>query len=170
LRLDDRQRRRMAVKAKALGGKLFPRSPPLSRRRPCWLGIGKLIAQKYGGTAQRAPGRPGTTAEFEAFNADRARRERQVRLRPDGAFEYPGHLDTYGQLSPTHVKLQRRSWNKRCRKAGKKAFARETGQNRIGTACAREARLACNQSIYKGGNRVEGLVAGVGFEPTTFGL
>jgi hypothetical protein len=40
VRLNDNQRRRLAVKAKALGRKALPRSPALSHRRPCWLGTG----------------------------------------------------------------------------------------------------------------------------------
>jgi len=40
LRLDDDQRRRLAVKAKALGRRVLAEIATLSRRRPCWFGIG----------------------------------------------------------------------------------------------------------------------------------
>jgi putative transposase len=40
LRLNDEQRRRLATKAKGLGRKRLAESPPSSRPRPCWPGIG----------------------------------------------------------------------------------------------------------------------------------
>ena len=63
LRLDDNQRRRLAVRPRPSGGEfcrtlLHDRDAgnPLPWHR-------KLIAEKYDGNVRRAPGRPGTPAE-----------------------------------------------------------------------------------------------------------
>ena len=62
LRLNDHQRRRLAAKAKVLGRIATIVTPEtlLAWHR-------KLIAQKYDGTAHRAPGRPPTAGEIESF-------------------------------------------------------------------------------------------------------
>jgi hypothetical protein len=67
LRFNDDQRRRLAAEPKGWDENCWPRSPRSSRPRRCWLGIGKLIAQKYDGSRQRGPGRPRTAGEIEAL-------------------------------------------------------------------------------------------------------
>src|ERR1017187_5814247 len=60
LRLDDNQRRRLAVRAKALGRKVLTKIATIVTPETLLAWHRKLIAQKYDGTAHRAPGRPRT--------------------------------------------------------------------------------------------------------------
>ena len=61
VRLNDHQRRRLAVKAKALGRKVLAEVASIVTPETLLAWHRKLIAQKYDGTAHRAPGRPRIT-------------------------------------------------------------------------------------------------------------
>jgi len=67
LRFTDDQRRRLAVKAKALGRKVLAEIATIVTPQTLLAWHRKLIAQKYDGTANRKPGRPLTAAELEAL-------------------------------------------------------------------------------------------------------
>ena len=79
LRFNDDQRRRLAVKAKALGHRLLEEMTPIVTWETLLTWHRKLIAQKYDGSSRRSPGRPRTGAEIEAlglafFDGNRFRR------------------------------------------------------------------------------------------------
>lgn len=67
LRFNDDQRRRSAVKAKALGHRLLEEMTPIVTWETLLTWHRKLIAQKYDGSSRRSPGRPRTGAEIEAL-------------------------------------------------------------------------------------------------------
>ena len=67
LRLNDNQRRRWAVRAKELGRKVLTEIATIVTPETLLAWHRKLIAQKYDGTAHRAPGRPRTAGEIEAL-------------------------------------------------------------------------------------------------------
>jgi hypothetical protein len=67
VRLNDHQRRRLAVKAKALGRKVLAEVASIVTPETLLAWHRKLIAQKYDGTAHRSPGRPRTADEIEAL-------------------------------------------------------------------------------------------------------
>ena len=67
LRLNNDQRRRLAAKAKGLGRRLLAEIATLVTPETLLAWHRKLIAQKYDGTAHRAPGRPRTSGEIEAL-------------------------------------------------------------------------------------------------------
>ena len=67
VRLDDNQRRRLAVKAKALGRKVLGEVATIVTPETLLAWHRKLIAQKYDGTAHRSPGRPRTADAIEAL-------------------------------------------------------------------------------------------------------
>jgi hypothetical protein len=68
LRFNDDQRRRLAVRTKALGCKLLNRVPTLATPTTLLISVAaKLIAEKYDGSAKREPGRPRTKQELEAL-------------------------------------------------------------------------------------------------------
>jgi hypothetical protein len=67
VRLDDNQRRRLAVRAKTLGRKVLAEVATIVTPETLLAWHRKLIAQKYDGTAYRAPGRPRTAREIEAL-------------------------------------------------------------------------------------------------------
>src|SRR5215472_7900289 len=58
VRINDNQRRRLAVKAKALGRKALAEVASIVTPETLLAWPRKLIAQKYEGTAHRSPGRP----------------------------------------------------------------------------------------------------------------
>src|SRR5215467_4918396 len=58
VRLNDNQRRRLAVKAKVLGRKFLMEVATIATPETLLAWHRKLIAHKYDGTAQRGPGRP----------------------------------------------------------------------------------------------------------------
>ena len=58
LLLDDNQRRRLAVRAKALGRRVLAEVATIVTPETLLSWHRKLIAQKYDGTAHRSPGRP----------------------------------------------------------------------------------------------------------------
>ena len=67
VRLHDNQRRRLAVKAKALERKALAEVASIVTPETLLAWHRKLIAQKYDGTAHRSPGRPRTADEIEAL-------------------------------------------------------------------------------------------------------
>ena len=67
VRLNDSQRRRLAVKAKALGRKALAEVASIVTPETLWAWHRKRIAHKYDGTAHGSPGRPRTTYEIEAL-------------------------------------------------------------------------------------------------------
>ena len=67
VRLNDDQRRRLAVRAKALGRKILAEVASIVTPETLLAWHRKLIAQKYDGSAQRAPGRPGTVDEIDSL-------------------------------------------------------------------------------------------------------
>ena len=67
VRLNDNQRRRLAVKAKALGRKVLAEVATIVTPETLLAWHRKLIAQKYDGSGCRAPGRPRTAGEIEAL-------------------------------------------------------------------------------------------------------
>jgi len=67
LRLDDDQRRRLAVRAKGLGRKVLTEIATIVTPETLLAWHRKLVARKYDGTAHRAPGRSRTAGEIEAL-------------------------------------------------------------------------------------------------------
>ena len=67
VRLNDNQRRRLAVKAKALGRKVLAEVASIVTPETLLAWHRKLIAQKYDGTAHGSQGRPRTADEVEAL-------------------------------------------------------------------------------------------------------
>ena len=67
VRLNDHPRRRLAVKAKALGRKTLAEVASIVTPETLLAWHRKLIAQKYDGTAHCSPGRPRTANEIEAL-------------------------------------------------------------------------------------------------------
>jgi putative transposase len=66
VRFNDDQRRRLAVRAKALGQRLRQETPIVTwETLLAW--HRQLIAQKYDGSGRRSPGRPRTVTEIEAL-------------------------------------------------------------------------------------------------------
>ena len=92
VRLDDNQRRRLAVKAKALGRKVLAEIATIVTPETLLAWHRKLIAQKYDGTAHRAPGRPRTAGEIEALVVRMAEENRDWGYRRiQGALSNLGH-------------------------------------------------------------------------------
>ena len=67
VRLDDNQRRRLAVKAKELGRRVLAEVATIVMPETLLAWHRRLVAQKYDGTAHRSSGRPRTAGEIEAL-------------------------------------------------------------------------------------------------------
>src|SRR5262249_21698756 len=80
VRLNDNQRRRLAIKANALGRKALAEVASIVTPETLLAWHRKLIAQKYDGTAHRPPGRPRTADEIEALVVRMAAREQGLGL------------------------------------------------------------------------------------------
>ena len=106
VRLDDNQRRRLAVKAKALGRKALAEIATIVTPETLLAWHRKLIAQKYDGTAHRAPGRPRTSGEIEALVVRMAEENRDWGYRRiEGALSNLGHdiaRSTIAQILERH--------------------------------------------------------------------
>jgi putative transposase len=76
LRFTDRQRRRLAAKAKAVGRKGLFEISTLVTPDTLLRWFRKLIAKKYDGSKNRSAGRPKTAAEIEALIVRMARQNR----------------------------------------------------------------------------------------------
>jgi len=120
LRLDDNQRRRLAVKAKVLGRKLLAEVASLVTPETLLAWHRKLIAQKYEGAANRAPGRPRIAAEIEALVVRLAEENRDWGYRRiAGALSNLGHalarstiaqiLERHG-LEPAPERIRKTTW------------------------------------------------------------
>jgi putative transposase len=90
--LDDHQRRRLAVKAKALGRKVLAEVASIVTPETLLAWHRKLIAQKYDGAARRPPDRPRTADEIEALVVRMAEENRDWGYRRiEGALSHLGH-------------------------------------------------------------------------------
>jgi hypothetical protein len=106
LRLNDHQRRRLAAKAKVLGRKVLDQIATIVTPETLLAWHRKLIAQKYGGTAHRTPGRPHTAGAIESLVAGMAEENRDWRYRRiQGARSNLGHelgRSTISQILEQH--------------------------------------------------------------------
>jgi putative transposase len=106
LRLDDHQRRRLAVKAKVLGRRVLAQIATIVTPETLLAWHRKLIARKYDGTARRAPGRPRTAGEIEALVVRMAEENRDWGYRRiQGALSNLGHelaRSTIAQILERH--------------------------------------------------------------------
>jgi putative transposase len=106
LRLTDDQRRRLAVKAKGVGRKLLREIATIVTPETLLAWHRKLIANKYDGTAQRAPGRPRIAKEIETLVVQMAGENRQWGYRRiQGAMANLGHelaRSTIAQILERH--------------------------------------------------------------------
>jgi transposase len=92
LRLNDDQRRRLAVKAKAVGRKLLTEVATIVTPATLMAWHRTLIARKYDGTARRAPGRPRKAKEVEELVTRMAKENRDWGYgRIQGALSHLGH-------------------------------------------------------------------------------
>lgn len=92
VRLNDDQRRRLAVKAKGIGRKLLAEVATLVTPETLLAWHRKLIAQKYDGSGKRGPGRPRTAGEIEALVVRMAQENRDWGCRRiQGAMSNLGH-------------------------------------------------------------------------------
>jgi putative transposase len=92
LRFTDDQRRRLAAKAKLVGRRLLNDIADLVKPDTLLAWHRKLIAEKYDGSANRAPGRPRTAAEIEKLVVQMAEENRDWGYRRIlGAMSNLGH-------------------------------------------------------------------------------
>ena len=92
VRLDDNQRRRLAVKAKELERKVLAEVATIVTPETLLAWHRRLVAQKYDGTAHRSPGRPRTAGEIEALVVRMAEENRDWGYRRiEGALSNLGH-------------------------------------------------------------------------------
>jgi hypothetical protein len=92
LRVNDDQRRRLAFKAKRVGHQLLAQVATIVTSETLLAWHRKLIAQKYDGTAHRAPGRPRAAGEIEALVVRLAQENRGWGYRRiEGALSKLGH-------------------------------------------------------------------------------
>ena len=106
VRLNDDQRRRLAVKGRALGRKILAEVATLVTPVTLLAWHRKLIAQKYDGTAHRSPGRPRIAGEIEALVVRMAEENRDWGYqRIEGALSNLGHdlaRSTIAQILERH--------------------------------------------------------------------
>ena len=92
LRLNDDQRRRLAVKAKKLGRRLLAQVATIVTPETLLAWHRKLVAQKYDGSEQRRPGRPRTANHLETLVTRMAEENRDWGYRRiQGALSNLGH-------------------------------------------------------------------------------
>ena len=93
LRLNDDQRRRLAVKAKKLGRRVLHELATLVTPETLLAWHHKLIARKYDGSKQRGPGRPRTPNEIQQLVVRMATENRDWGYRRiQGALANLGHV------------------------------------------------------------------------------
>src|SRR3954449_4305179 len=120
LRLNDDQRRRLAVRAKGLGRKLLAEVATIVTPETLLAWHRKLIAHKYDGSRQRPPGRPRTAGEIEALVVRLAEENQDWGYRHlQGALSHLGHelarstiaaiLDRHG-LEPAPERRRKTTW------------------------------------------------------------
>src|ERR1035437_754363 len=106
VRLNDDQRRRLASKAKRVGHRLLAQVAMIVTPETLLAWHRKLIAQKYDGTAHRAPGRPRAAGEIEALVVRMAQENREWGYRRiEGALSNLGHelaRSTIAQILKRH--------------------------------------------------------------------
>ncbi len=104
--LNDHQRQRPAVKAKLLGRKVLAQIATIVTPETLLAWHRNLIAQKYDGTAHRAPGRPRIAAEIEVLVVRMAEENRDWGYRRiQGALSNLGHKlarSTIAQILERH--------------------------------------------------------------------
>src|SRR6516162_4932126 len=97
VRLNDNQRRRLAIKAKTLGRKTLAEVASMVTPETLLAWHRKLIAQKYDGTARRSPGRPRTANEIEALVVRVAQENRDWGYR-----RIEGAVQSWARACPQH--------------------------------------------------------------------
>ena len=106
VRLDDNQRRRLAVKAKELERKVLAEVATIVTPETLLAWHRRLVAQKYDGTAHRSPARPRTAGEIEALVVRMAEENRDWGYRRiEGALSNLGHeiaRSTIAQILERH--------------------------------------------------------------------
>src|SRR5260370_37748770 len=106
VRLNDDKRRRLAVRAKALWRKVLAEVATIATPETLLAWDRKLIAQKYDGTAHRAPGRPRAAAEIQSLVVRMAEENRDWGYRRiEGALSNLGHelaRSTIAQILERH--------------------------------------------------------------------
>src|SRR5882724_7028069 len=92
LKFNDDQRRRLAAKAKGLGGRILAEVGTIVTPETLLAWHRKLIAHKYDGSGKRGPGRPRTAGEIEALVVRMAKENRDWGYgRIEGALSNLGH-------------------------------------------------------------------------------
>ena len=92
VRLNDEQRCRLAVRAKALGRKILAEDASIVTPETLLAWHRKMIGKKYDGTAHRSPGRPRTADDIEALVVRMAEENRDWGYRRiEGALSNLGH-------------------------------------------------------------------------------
>src|SRR6516225_4581226 len=93
LRFDDEQRRRLAIRAKALGRRVLAEVATIVTPETLLRWHRKLIAEKYDGRARRSPGRPRKATELVALIVRMASENRDWGYRRiQGALSNLGHM------------------------------------------------------------------------------
>ena len=100
LRLNDDQRRRLAVKAKKLGGRVLHELKTLVAPETLLAWHRKLIARKYDGSKRRGPGRPRTQDDLQQLVVRMASENRDWGYRRiQGALANLGHEVARGTIA-----------------------------------------------------------------------
>jgi hypothetical protein len=100
MRFNDDQRRRLAAKAKKLGGKILAQIATIVTPETLLVWHRKLIAQKYDGSANRNPGRPRTLSEISDLVVRMAKENRIWGYRRiQGAIANLGHVLTRSTIA-----------------------------------------------------------------------
>ena len=100
LRLNDDQRRRLAVRAKALGRRVLAEVATIVTPDTLLQWHRKLIAEKYDGSGKRSPGRPRKAAELAALIVRMATENRDWGYRRiQGALSNLGHLVAHSTIA-----------------------------------------------------------------------
>ena len=100
LRLDDDQRRRLAVKGKQLGRRVLAEVATIVTPETLLAWHRKLIAAKYDGSRRRQPGRPTTARELETLVVRMAEENRDWGYRRiQGALSNLGHEVARGTIA-----------------------------------------------------------------------
>jgi hypothetical protein len=93
MRFTDEQRRRLAAKAKKIGRKVLDRVAGIVTPETPMAWHRRLVAQKYDGSASRAPGRPRTAADIAELVIRMAKENRSWGYRRiQGALSNLGHI------------------------------------------------------------------------------
>jgi hypothetical protein len=120
--LNDDQRRRLAAKAKWLGRKLLAKMATIATPATLLAWHRKLIAQKYGGSGKRGPGRPRTAGEIEALVVRMAEENRDWDYRGSRA-----HYPMWGTKLP--AARSPRFWNGTAWSRRRSGAGRHPGRN-----------------------------------------